>query len=83
MDNEKPIDLRDKIALEVLNAIISNSRDGNSTTQDILYYIEYDSSEDQENKIQRSYAEKRFTKIVRSCYRVADIVRKVRLSPFE
>lgn len=84
---EKPLDLRDKIALEVLNGIIANSKDNNDTTKDLLFYLTYDLDtvvgDDREAKKQKEYAAKRFERLIRGCYRVADIMRKVRLSTFE
>lgn len=86
MDDEKPFDLRDRIAIEVLNGLVSNAnaRDGNDTYRDILYYLTYSHSyEDSSAREQQRCAEQRFERIIRNCYKVADIMRKVRLSTFE
>ena len=87
MDDERPFDLRDRIAIEVLNGIIANSKDNNETTKDLLFYITYDcdtvGDDGKEAKRQKEYAAKRFERLIRGCYRVADIMRKVRLSTFE
>lgn len=85
MDDEKPFDLRDRIALEILNGIISNPVDINrSTISDLIHYITYTNDcDDMSAKKQQEYAAKSFEKLIRGCYKVADIVRKVRLSTFE
>lgn len=84
---EKPLDLRDHLAIEVLNGILSNSKAGDTGdfVRDLLHYIHYDneSISDGERKKAQEGAAKRIEKLIRSCYKVADIMRKVRLSTFE
>jgi hypothetical protein len=75
MDDEKPFDLRDKIALEVLNGILSNSK--NEKARVFLY--ELSNLDDGRKK----YAEEEVRLLIRNCYKVAEIVRKVRLTTFE
>lgn len=83
-EEEKPLDLRDKIALEVLNGLISHSKnDTGNLIADIFHYINYRSEDVRYmNKIRKDSSE-RLERAVRACYKVADIVRKVRLSSFE
>lgn len=76
MDDEKPFELRDKLAVEILNGILS-SEQGGDRVADIIYYVNCDD----ENGARR--AVERMEKVICSCYRVADIMRKVRLSTFE
>ena len=84
MDDEKPLDLRDKIALELLNGIISSGNDkSKSVVNDITEYLLYGKSINREDLAWRQSAVLRLEHVIRSCYVVADIVRKVRLSSFE
>ena len=73
MDDEKPFDLRDRLAIEVLNGILSNSQN-QRLIPDMLHYIADGKYEE---------ANERVEKVIRACYRVADMIRKVRLSAFE
>jgi hypothetical protein len=75
MEDEKPFDLRDRIALEILGAAISNS----GKTQPAADLDHLSSSEGH----WREGARERLETLVRSCYKIADIARKVRLSTFE
>ena len=77
MDDEKPLELRDRIALELLNGLISNGNSNNDTLSELQHYICH------EDKGVRKTTEKKFEHWIRSCYKVADIMRKVRLSTFE
>jgi len=74
--DEKPFDLRDKIALEILNGILCNEK-GKEATSDIVSHL------DCENQSWREVAQIRLEHLIRNCYKVADIVRKVRLATFE
>lgn len=76
MEDDKPIDLRDKLAIEILNAILSSDK-GQDHADDIIQYI------NNENDKWHDGAVERMEKIIRNCYKVADIMRKVRLSTFE
>jgi hypothetical protein len=77
MDDEKPFELRDRIALEILNGIIGNSSKNNIAIQNLLFYINHPDRQVCDG------SEKDFEQLIRSCYKVADIMRKVRLSTFE
>jgi hypothetical protein len=84
MDDEKPFDLRDKIALELLNGLISSGNiRSNDMIADLTEYMLYGNSKDKGDLTMREFAVKRFEHIIRSCYVAADIMRKVRLSSFE
>ncbi len=77
MSDEKELDLRDKIALEILNGILSNASDNNSmVVADVRFYINH------KDASIRDTAAERMEDLIRSCYRLADIVRKVRLTAF-
>jgi len=77
MDDEKPIDIRDRIALEILNGIISHSH---GEIYEVKTFFDCINHPDKDNQ---KYAATHFEKLVRACYKAADIVRKVRLSSFE
>lgn len=76
MDEEKPFDLRDRIAMEILNGVLSNDH-GKNRAEDIDRFL------DNEDTDWGKDTPKRVERLIRNCYRVADIVRKVRLSAFE
>jgi CRISPR/Cas system-associated endonuclease Cas3-HD len=85
MKDEKPLDLRDKIAIEVLNGVISNSKENNDSISDLLYYMTYAINRPGDLSAQKTQeeAQKKFEKIIRNCYKIADIMRKVRLQVFD
>jgi hypothetical protein len=75
MDDEKSFDLRDRIALELLNGLLSS---GDKNLPDFHGYImEHVDGHLEPWRIRRT------EKMVRACYDLADIIRKVRLSAFE
>ncbi len=78
MDDEQ-MTLRDRFAMEVLNGILSNEKTGDTSDgfRAILHYL-FHKDEHLRNGY-RTIAEE----LVRSCYAMADIIRKVRLSTFE
>lgn len=76
MEDDKRFDLRDKLAIEILNGILASDK-GHNCAADIIQYI------NNENNIWHRAAVERTEKIIRNCYKVADIIRKVRLSTFE
>jgi hypothetical protein len=76
MMDEKPIELRDQIAISILNGVLSSNIRKNS----FEYAFEFLFVKD---KSQKEHAHKSIENIVRFSYGVADIVRKVRLSTFE
>lgn len=81
-DEEKPLDLRDKLALEILNGLLSHSKnDVGSLIRDIVYHLNYD-GEGPAAVVTREQAAERIEEVVRSCYKVADIMRRVRLTAF-
>jgi hypothetical protein len=73
-DEEKPIDLRDKIAIEIFNGLMSS---GKFNVDDVTGLLR------DEGTAVRIYAQERTEQAVRGCYKIADIFRKVRLSSFE
>ena len=75
-DDEKPLDLRDKIAIEILGGMLANEK----TSSMISEICSYHSSK---NLDDRNHAHKRAENVVRAAYVMADIVRKVRLTAFE
>lgn len=75
MDDDK-FDLRDKLAIEILNAVLSSEK-GNERVQDITIYLS------SETKSWAEGAHERLDRLIRSCYKVADMMRKVRMSAFE
>ena len=78
MDDEKPLDLRDKLAMEILNGILSNgSAKSAYNVEDIIIYSGL------KDQTVREAALVRMEQIIRYCYKVADIIRKVRLTAFE
>lgn len=93
MDDEK-FDLRDKLAIEILNGLLASGRDQTSSIMaDVVYYlVPHTPSESGDPKHDRAVrlhdeqtakiAEERMERIVRSCYKLADIMRKVRLDAF-
>ena len=76
MSDEKPIELRDQIAISILNGILSSNIKKDSI-QDIFEFLFA------KDKSQKEHANKQVENIVRISYGIADIVRKVRLSTFE
>lgn len=85
MDDEKPLDLRDKMALEILNGLLAgdtNAGRGSSGTTYKGLSVEirkfYLSSDPENKERAKVYAED----LVRTAYMMADVMRKVRLDPF-
>ena len=81
MQDEKPLDLRDRLAIEVLNGVISN-RKSDDVIKDILHFITYNDSDVATRERVEENATKRIEKVIRNCYKVADIMRKIRLESF-
>ena len=80
-DSDETLSIRDKIALEVLHALIARIPSKESPYSDPLkFFLEYWDAKDHE---QNKYANERMEHMVRTAYRIADIVRRVRLSAFE
>lgn len=71
MNEEKDFDLRDKIVCELLNGALAAGKD-NDSSREILFYMAGNISN-----------ESRIENMIRSCYRIANIMRKVRLVAFE
>ena len=64
--------------MEILNGVLSNPLlDKGDYFSDVQHYVMH------EQEVVRLKAKERIERLVRSCYCVADIVRKVRLSTFE
>jgi hypothetical protein len=76
MDNEKPMELRDQLALQILQAIFCNE-----ASKDFLitYIYHFDDKDTSWAKNVNDRAEER----IRAAYKIADIMRKVRLPAFE
>jgi hypothetical protein len=85
MDDERPFDLRDKLAIEILNGVLSHSKsDTGNIISNVVHYISYDSESDGQDKRRiEEVAAKQIERTIRACYKVADIMRRVRLSAFE
>jgi len=82
MNEEKPLELRDQMALSILNGLLSNSNISNllanNSTININYIIAYFDRESPSNK-----AEQETQKLIRFAYYLADQMRQVRLGSFE
>ena len=72
-DEEKPLDLRDKIAIEIFNGLVSCGKFNN---EDIILVLRKEGS-------LKEGAEERMETWIRGCYKAADTFRKIRLSSFE
>ena len=83
-DEEKPLDLRDKLAIEILNGLISGDiqfygmggTTPRSVAQHIYSYYDSDSVSDKEE------AQRQSERLIRTAYMMADVMRKVRLTAF-
>lgn len=83
-DEEKPLDLRDKLALEILNGLLANDPTYYSTNMgnvlgvgaNIHHY--HKSSFEPDKEKARLQAEE----LIRTAYMMADVMRKVRLTAF-
>jgi len=82
MDDEKPFDLRDKLAIEILQALITYHKPTTSsfTGSDTAHYFLccFDNKDSNADSCTRS-----MERLIRAAYKAADIMRKVRLSAFE
>ena len=84
MEEEKPLDLRDKLALEILNGLLANDptyyAGGLGSAKGIGAQIHhyYDSTHESDKEIAKLRAEK----LIRTAYMMADVMRKVRLTAF-
>ncbi len=65
---DEDLTLRDKFAIEILNGMLSSP-----TVASSLH----------ESKFDHKYYLKEVEELVRSCYQIADIMRRVRLTVFE
>jgi hypothetical protein len=77
MDNEKSMELRDQLALSILNGLLSHSSKTEHSVESILNYLL--SKDEQLAKNGLIPAEE----LVRISYALADIMRKIRMSAFE
>lgn len=83
-DEEKPLDLRDKLALEILNGLLAGDitfyPPGSVKTRSVTHHIySYcDSTDESDMKIAKEHSEK----LIRMAYMMADMMRKVRLTAF-
>lgn len=84
MEEEKSLDLRDKLALEILNGLLANDptyySGGLGSVKGIGAQIHhyYDSSDESDKEVAKLRAEK----LIRTAYMMADMMRKVRLTAF-
>lgn len=69
-DDEEKFSLRDKLAMEILNGVLSGQTDATSALLS-------------DNPAWRRGAEEKAERITRSCYKLADLMRKARLTTFE
>jgi hypothetical protein len=71
MEDDKPLDLRDKFALDILNGILSNDKISNwSTIFNGDYYT-------------HTLNDEQLMELVRTAYKISDMMRKVRIGSFE
>ena len=70
--------LRDKFAIEILHAFIS--REGNSTANLVAEFIKGQTYNDM--YLQQA-GDERMESLIRAAYKVADLMRKIRLTAFE
>ena len=83
-DDDKPLDLRDKLALEILNGLLAgdptycskHSGAIKGVGASITFYNSLKNPRDQEE------AKKKAEHLIRTSYMMADIMRKVRLTAF-
>ena len=93
-DEEKPMDLRDKFAIEIINAMIAGDPSWQKSNESTGYGSAYGASQhtglseyltsyftDDESKWKDSAIAK-MEKIARTAYKMADIIRKIRLESF-
>ncbi len=78
-ENDK-LTLRDKLAVEVLNGMLANEKVATNKTVD---FISYGLNYEEWNAPNRRLAEQQMTQLIRAAYKIADIIRKVRLTTFE
>lgn len=75
--DDKPLELRDQLAINILNGILSREKDGGDVSN-IMEYILLE----KDHKM-RHYGVNSAEKMVRISYAIADVMRKVRLTAFE
>jgi hypothetical protein len=80
-DEEKPMDLRDKMAMEILNGLLAgdpnrSNHEGASTF--ITHHFGKDMGEES-----KRWARNKAEQLIRTAYMMADIARKVRIGAFE
>jgi hypothetical protein len=74
-DDEKPLDLRDKLAVEILNGLLASG--GVEQSGQLIH--KYYSGKDE---VDRERATILAERLIRTAYMMADIMRKVRLTAF-
>jgi hypothetical protein len=79
-DDEERFTLRDKIALEILTTMCNGHE---KSEANILNAFFREHTDEERSAIDYKYAVQRFESIVRTAYKMADIVRKIRISSFE
>lgn len=92
-DEEKPLDLRDKIALDIINSLIVGNPSFHRTKESSSYTYTNDdhigtaqsliNGFSSTHKPSKNDAVEKMENIARTAYKMADIIRKVRLSSFE
>lgn len=90
-DEEKPLELRDKIAIEIINALIIGDPSYHKTKESDSY-TSYDHTGTAKSLIDnfnsnyptnKEFAIKDMEEIARTAYKMADVIRKVRIAVFE
>ena len=76
MDDEKPLELRDQLAIQILQAMLCNE----DSKDFINHYFQHWNNES--NNWKDSMAERAENRI-RAAYKLADMMRKVRMAAFE
>lgn len=79
MSDEDSFTFRDKAAIEILAALIKqdNNKEAYNTVDTLVNGGYYNSEPD------KKYAEERMLVFIRASYKIADLMRKVRLTVFE
>lgn len=77
-DSDDEMSLRDKLAIEILNTfLVADQGKQFSIVQEFIKNF------DSEDKDESKWVSQKAERLVRSAYKFADIVRKVRMSAFE
>jgi len=85
MEDDKPIELRDKLAIEILNGLLaSNQNAHDGTPHGIVYGIGLELiASFSGDQARQDYGINLAEQYCRAAYRIADIMRRVRMQAFE